>query len=275
MFTMLRSVWSPPQHIYRHLYFWDKFSVKVDSRRSFVMRHHGYELENELFWRGLELGWESESMAIWRQLCAGADVVLDIGANTGLYSLVAKTLLPRAKVYAFEPVPTVFQRLQENCHLNGYDISCRCQAASNFDGTASIYMSPTTDHVYSVTVNQNHVGSTAVQQSVATTRMSTFIAQERLQKIDLIKLDVETHEPEVLEGFGVHLSAMRPTMLIEILSSDIGQRVEALVSELDYLYFNVDERGGIRRTDHIGKSDFYNYVLCAADRLPPLLSAVN
>ena len=53
------------------------------------MNHFGLELENELFWAGLEGGWEKTSMSLWIKLVKASVVVLDIGANTGLNALVA------------------------------------------------------------------------------------------------------------------------------------------------------------------------------------------
>ena len=77
-----------------------------------------------------------------------------------------------------------------------------------------------------------------------------------------MKIDVETHEPEVLQGFSKYLSKHRPTMLIEILNDDVGKEVNKLVLGLGYLYFNIDEDGGIRQVSEITKSDYYNYLLC-------------
>lgn len=78
----------------------------------------------------------------------------------------------------------------------------------------------------------------------------------------LVKIDVETHEPEVLSGFKVSLRKFQPVMLIEILNEEVGKKVEDLILGLDYMYFNIDEKGGIRQTSNIVKSDYYNYLLC-------------
>ena len=77
-----------------------------------------------------------------------------------------------------------------------------------------------------------------------------------------MKIDVETHEPEVLDGFRSYLNQYRPTMLIEILNDEVGRKVSSAVQGLDYLYFNINEKGGIRQVDKITKSDYYNYLLC-------------
>ena len=80
-----------------------------------------------------------------------------------------------------------------------------------------------------------------------------------------MKIDVETHEVEVLQGMGKYLDLFRPAMLIEILNDEVGAGVEEMVKDKGYLYFNIDENAGLKKVDHIYKSDYYNYLLCDAD----------
>lgn len=179
--------------------------------------HYGYELENEIFWKGLAGGWESECIVWWIKLCATADVILDIGASTGVYALIAKTVKPHAKVFAFEPIPKVFEKLQRNIALNNFEIESFAAALSDYDGKGIIAL-PDTEMMYSVTINQPMVtdGTNYKSVVVETMRLATFIEQEKLPKIDLMKIDVETHEGEVLQGMGDYLAKYKPIMLIEI-----------------------------------------------------------
>ena len=84
----------------------------------------------------------------------------------------------------------------------------------------------------------------------------------KLEKVDLLKIDVETFEPYVIEGFRKSLELYRPTLLIEILNQDVANSISALISNLGYMYFNIDELGGIRQTERLEKSDYYNYLVC-------------
>jgi FkbM family methyltransferase len=263
IFLGLKKIATPTERVYRHLYFKDVFTVNVNEHARFDIRHYGYQIENELFWRGLTGGWEKTSMDIWMKLCKTADVIVDIGANTGVYSLVAKAIRPTADVFAFEPVKRVYSKLAENNRLNGFDIRCYEMAASDKDGQAVIYDTGE-EHILSVTLNKNmHApGITALPVTVNTTRLSSFIEQQKILKIDLIKVDVETHEPEVMEGLGPYLDRDLPALLIEVLDDAIGTQIERIVYGKNYLYFNIDEENGIRKTASILKSDHYNYLLC-------------
>ena len=154
IFSALKKVWVPPVGIYQHLYFNNTISVKFDNQQYFKMVHYGHSLENELFWKGLFNGWEKYSMRVWAGLSKDANVIFDIGANTGIYSLVAKAINKNALVHAFEPFGAIHKKLQHNADINGYDIRCNCAAISNYTGDAVIYTADE-NFAYSVTVNQN------------------------------------------------------------------------------------------------------------------------
>ncbi|MGQ0739685.1 MAG: FkbM family methyltransferase [Bacteroidota bacterium] len=266
LFSVIKKTGTPPQRIYKHLHFRGKFRVTVKPGKSFQVMHNGFEIENELFWKGLQQGWEKISIGLWVQLCERSQVIFDIGANTGIYSLVAKTINPAARVFAFEPVERVFSKLKANCELNNYDIVCCCKAVSDYTGKAVIY-DTTDEHVLSVTVNKNlHSPLREVRKcEIETITLKPFVEENRLEGADLMKIDVETHEPEVLEGFEEYLKKFRPTLLIEILTDEVGAKVSKLTEGLDYLYFNIDENKGIRQVSTIEHSDYYNFLMCSRE----------
>ncbi len=154
LFTALKLVWKPSESVYRHLHFKGIIKANIDEKRSFLISHYGFQIENEIFWSGLFGNWEKDSLLLWTKLCEESDVIFDIGANTGVYSLIAKAVRPQSTVYAFEPVSRVFNRLNENIALNKFDITAVEKAASNADGTA-IIRDTSSEHTYSVTVNAN------------------------------------------------------------------------------------------------------------------------
>jgi Methyltransferase FkbM domain len=123
------------------------------------------------------------------------------------------------------------------------------------------------EHIYSVTVNKNLASeeTKVTETKIETVTLNSFIKQNSIHKVDLIKIDVETHEPEVLEGFLDYLFQFKPTLLIEILNSEVGEKINNAVQGMGYLYFNIDERGGIRQEDKITKSDYYNYLICSPE----------
>ena len=260
-----------PQSIYKHLHFLGEFEVQTPGQ-PFRRVHYGYEIENDLFWERLPGRRERVSMQLWMELARHSSVVVDVGANTGIYSLVAKAVNPNAKVHGFEPVSRVFQKYVQNCRLNGFDIVAEELALSNQDGTATLY-DFNSEHVLAATLDREIYAELPGEQrevSVPVTKLSTYIAARGLERVDLMKIDVESHEPEVLEGLGAYLQSFKPTLLIEVLTDAVGRSLERIVGGLGYLYFDIDEVNPPRRVEQIRKSGHWNYLLCqpaVADRL--------
>ena len=74
-------------------------------------------------------------------------------------------------------------------------------------------------------------------------------------------MDVETFEPEVLEGFR-DLDLSGTTFLIEILSDVIAKKVERILPPKDFFYFNIDDSlDTCLFQENLTKSDFYNFLI--------------
>lgn len=266
LLTFIRFVFNPGENIYRHLYFKDIFKVPVTETESFMMRHYGYQLENDIFWKGLTGHWEKHSMLTWIKLSKLSKNVLDIGANTGVYSLVTKSVAPGAKVFSYDPVKRVFDKLKENVLLNQFDIQCFNVAVSDHTGKAKFY-DTNDEHTYNVVINKDYSNNPLyhpVEIDVIT--IDDVIVKEKLATIDLIKIDVETHEPEVFKGFTT-IMKYHPSILVEVLREDIGHQIESLLNQFgcNYLYFDIDEERGIKQVEHLGKSSGFNYLICTRE----------
>ena len=101
-----------------------------------------------------------------------------------------------------------------------------------------------------------------METKIETRKLSSEIERLDLKKIDLMKIDVEKHELEVLAGMEDFLQKFKPSILIEILDDDTGDRIQRIFQDMDYMFYNIDENNGYRRVKKIVKSDDYNYLLC-------------
>jgi len=263
-FTLLRTVAPVPERIYRHLHFKGIITVKVPGHGSFRIMHHGYMIENELFWSGLD-GWEKVSSRLWVELCQDADVILDIGANTGVYSLIANTVNPNSTIVAVEPVERIFKRLKENIALNNAHIHPVYAAVSNRTGTAVLYDLPEREHVLSVSLDPawNNTNTELRPVEVPCSTVTDILAERGRSHVDLLKIDVETHEPAVLQGFLPILRRDRPTMLIELLTDEVAAQVATLIHGLDYVYFNIDDvTWPPKQVPQLTRSEHFNFLIC-------------
>jgi FkbM family methyltransferase len=256
LFLLLRK-FKPSPSIYQHLHFKDWINVNI-GKSFFKIYHYGYQIENDLFWSGINGNWEKQSLSLWAELCKHSEVILDIGANTGVYSLVAGSVNSKAKVFAFEPSREVSIKLCKNVGANPFNIQVLKKALSNKKGTASFY--DKSDHNYTGSLNENS-GSNTIAYEVETETLDNFIEEYGLT-VDLIKIDVEKHEPEVLEGFKKYISVQQPTILIEILEEEMARKIQPILKDIPYLYFNLNEDGHIKKVSTLTKSDDYNFLIC-------------
>ena len=265
MFSVLRLL-PIPQRIYQHLHFQGLIDVEVGQGEMFRMRHHGYMIENELFWRGIK-GWEKVSLELWTRLCRRSDTIIDVGANTGVYALIAKTVRPGATIIAVEPVERVFRKLEENIALNGGGIHAVRAALTDREGEVTLYDAPHLEHVLGVSLNKERIyiveGKSVSPVQVPGRTMAGIAAEFGLPRIDLMKIDVETHEPEVLAGFTELLRRDKPTLLIEILNDVVAVRLEEQVRGMGYLFYNIDDVTWPPEKVHtLTKSRHFNYLFC-------------
>jgi FkbM family methyltransferase len=262
IFKIIRLL-KPPQSLYQHLHFQDVIDVKVDHDRSFKIMHYGYSLENDIFWSGLKGNYDAVSISLWLELSKTASVIFDIGANTGIYSLMAKCVNPEADIHVFEPVKRTFEKLQKNFALNNYNVTVVQKAASNQDGKALIGDDVNEEHQYGATLNPNFI--TGKTYEIETITLNTYIKEKGIMGIDLMKIDVEAFEPEVLQGFSEYLFQFKPSILMEVVQDEPAKRLTELLKGSNYLFFNINEKNGARQVDVITKSDNFNFLICVPE----------
>jgi len=237
---LLKKSQIPHQKFYRDLKFKGTFRLQVLDR-SIGLFHHGGTIENELFWNGLE-NWERDTVWLWCELVKHAHVVYDVGANTGVYSLIAGALNPGLQVHAFEPSVNIYAKLTQNNALNGFNVQCHQIALSNFSGTQTFY-DVSTENPTSSSLTPAMVSDKGEVRSydVNTMTLDDFIKAYPDSRPDLMKIDVEMHEPELMEGFAT-VRECRPIVFIEILTDAIADRLNALLEGADMAYFELNHR---------------------------------
>lgn len=197
-------------------------------------------------------------------------VCFDVGANIGLMSVhMARRVGPDGAVFSFEPVATVYQRLEQHVRANQLEGHTHLHrvALSNADGEAEIHYGNedwTNQGMASlVSTNDRNVQQTCM---VETSTLEAFVERHRVERIDFIKVDIEGAEPLFLEGARKVLRAMKPIVSIEVsvggLNSlpNYGPRnlVKAL-EDIGYDLFEVAKNGDRgRQIDHRSIPEDYN-----------------
>jgi FkbM family methyltransferase len=266
VFRGLRELFHPSRAIYQHLWFKGPFKVQLSEHASFTINHYGFQVENDLFWAGFGRGYEGAELRLWGALAQKAEFIADVGANAGVFSLVAAALNRRARIVALEPVPRVYERLVVNLGLNSFDVRALQVAASDVDGEAVLFDTEH-EHTYSASLEASMLEGYELRRvPVRAARLDRVFDELGWPRIDLLKIDVEKHEPAVLAGMQRRLAKDRPTLLIEILNLEIGAAILRSLDGNGYRFFAIDHQKGLVETPTLDSSGVWNYLLIAEER---------
>jgi len=257
-----------PEDIYMHLHFKGVVNVTTDKENNKKLKLYSdaERIENQIFWRGIDSWYERISMQYWIKICQFSDVILDIGAYHGIYALVAASISPGKKVYAFEPVKESFNKLMRNIRLNNFPIKAFNCAISDKDGVAEFYnIDSSANLIGSLNKESFTQSEKLVMQTMPVRSVGSIMKEFNLPKIDLIKLDVEGHELDVLRGMFDYLKRDKPSLILEVLNEENALRINDLFKDLDYLYFDIDEQSPPRQIPAIKKSGYFNLLICTSE----------
>ncbi len=142
-------------------------------------------------------------------------VVLDVGGNIGITSLVAAT--HGCSVYSFEPGPRAFLYLKKNAeHNEGLRIFPQNIALGAENNEIGFF-----DHPPSAAVSHlsnDHTLGNDPNTLVKMIKLDDFVSTHDFSRIDLVKIDVEGFEIDVLKGAAETLKKFKPSVFVEFNS---------------------------------------------------------
>ncbi len=148
-------------------------------------------------------------------------VCIDVGANLGLYSIALSRRYPDLTVYSLEPVPETFRFLEANVSRNAPGCKSLQLACGASDETAHMqfvehFAAGSHFSVKESLANVENTGDSVVEVSVRT--LDSLVGELGLDRLDVLKIDVEGFELDVLRGARAVLSRFRPITQIEFNS---------------------------------------------------------
>lgn len=176
--------------------------------------------------------WEPEETALLRSLTPDGGTFLDVGANIGYFTLLASRWVgATGRVFAFEPVTSTHARLRRNIALNEASNVIPIQmGAASASGRAEIALEDDAGHSH--LVSGGNTGNR--QETITLTTVDAFVASKGLQRVDVLKIDVEGADFEVLRGAVTTLRRFQPVVLMEVeLISRFGATVDDVRLFLD------------------------------------------
>ena len=196
--------------------------------------------------------YEPSDVALLTPLIPPGGVCLDAGANVGFYTLhFARRVGPEGRVHAFEPDPRNAARLRANCALNGFGpiVEVREAAISDREGTASLHRS---EAAHSGWGSLAPGGGAESVTEVETTTLDAYLARMRLDRVDLLKADVEGSECALLLGARESLRSRRIRRLFIEFN---GVRLREQGKGLEDFLRPLEEAGYAPAASHAGLVD--------------------
>ena len=155
-----------------------------------------------------------------RRVCPG-DVVYDIGANVGFFSLIAARLVcQQGCVYSFEPVTENVVSIRENARLNDLNnVTLFDVAVGRTSGTAELLLTDW-DGGSSLSTSLVKPDEPISRRAVQVVTLDDFVERENLRLPSFVKIDVEGVELDVLMGMSRTIARSKSVLLYELDDGD-------------------------------------------------------
>lgn len=191
---------------------------------------------------GMNLVHEEATTLLFKSVVKPGDVVLDLGANIGYFSLLAARLVGAGgHVYSFEPEPTNYRYLKKNIELNGFgNVTAFQKAISDRDGSTQLFICSydsghhTINQMDGIKAYARGREYTEQTMDVETVAVDNFVRANAPQ-VNVIKMDVEGAEALALAGMRETLLANDVRIFLEyfpLLLRQMGSDERAYVNSL-------------------------------------------
>lgn len=143
--------------------------------------------------------------------------VLDVGANIGVTSVLFAGTATAGQVHSFEPSPTAFPLLQATIEANDLaNVTAHQLACGAQKGQLTFFDNPDSASASHLAVADRTLGQS--NATVEVTTLDDFVQERGIDRLDLVKIDVEGLELDVLTGASDVLSRLKPGVFLEFNS---------------------------------------------------------
>jgi FkbM family methyltransferase len=167
--------------------------------------------------RNIGSEFEPDTVTILELLSDQDSRALDVGANIGLTALALSRLCPRGQVAAIEPVPRTFQYLHKNVADSGVDnVKVFNFALGSSEGSVLMQGHPSNFACSFIADHYIIPADDHFSHRVPVKRLDDIFSDLSLDRVDLMKIDVEGFELEVFAGAKEVLHTYRPIVFLEM-----------------------------------------------------------
>lgn len=188
----------------------------------------------QLAWRG---EYQPFAAALWQAMAAAGGTIVDVGAGTGLYALLAARVAPAARIVCFEPVSENGARLRRNAEQNGArNIELIEAAASDFDGQVHLRLQ-SADTMLPL---KAEIGA-ASGRPLQCLRIDDYVARMGCGAVGLARISSDSDAIAVLRGMQQMLAERRPDLLVDLPAPAAAYAVDAALRRHGYRCYAIGE----------------------------------
>ena len=167
--------------------------------------------------------------------------ILDIGAAEGHFSIAAVSVFAGCSIYAFEPAQRQRVILSRNLKLNHVAVQIEPRGLWN---ASSVLPFRTVGAESSLAPASRFQGRLTFPEMIPVISLDGWVQEKGIERLDLIKMDVEGAELEILEGAKAILKRFRPRLLIQAYHLREGERTFGrCAATLEAIGYRVHEFG--------------------------------
>jgi len=211
------------------------FSIFISPQNGFIDKH--------IYLYGI---YEPHILDLIAKYLKEGGVFIDIGANIGQHSLFAGSIVGNSgKVYSFEPIPYIYNQLLDSVKINHFEniITAHNTALGEKDGTETLYVE--TNNVGGSSIVGHH-GIENKKISITIKKVDDILAN--VERINMIKIDVEGYEYEVLSGMQKTLARCNPIIILEFSGQlyfakdkTRGEKIISLLENAGYDLYDIED----------------------------------
>lgn len=164
--------------------------------------------------------------------------VVDVGANIGAYSVWAGAQIgPSGRLLAVEPNPVSFELLRRSLDALPMHVTAVPAACGDTDGEVTLHF----ERGYTVSSSITEFASATESVPTRMRRLEDLLREASIERVDILKIDVEGAEELVLRGAGPSIANVARVVL-ETTEGSIGSAVRALLASHGFSLAHEEQR---------------------------------
>lgn len=202
-----------------HKYIFKPYRPFDGVRKSFIYRNSirlnldlGDWIQQQIYFTG---DYEKNEIDYLYSVLKDGDTFIDVGGNIGLFSLNASRIVGKdGRVYAFEAFKPNYEKFSQHLSMNNFkNVTLEHLAVADQNNFIEILYN---ENYENAGMASSYLESFTAKEKVKSIILDDYVKNQRIIKIDLIKMDIEGGEFAALQGMEEILTRYRPKIIIEI-----------------------------------------------------------